>query len=211
MAFSWIACFVAVLCVVVSGAVSWIEETFTRNSLMRPKMGFIGHAGMWGDFFLMPVFAGLVFPWLWNSCETFPYSPMPSLLLGVGATALSVYAHKFWWVGGKKDGATTHIFPRYNGNTMSEDVSMAGRFHVVYMAIVIVLVVFFFLGRQPMPTIIVATAILALHATVGTLLPGPASNGKWINRGTIPVLVGIWTAIPTAVLAKIYLFGAVLR
>jgi hypothetical protein len=187
MKFSFGAFFLTLSLVVLSGAVSFAEGTFTNKKV---TMGFMNHGGMWGDLILLSCVAGLVFPFFVKSRLLI----MASLFL---ALALTIVAHVQWGHWARTDGVTEHMFRGEKTGNWRSEMTAAGWMHVVVMTFLLATCSMYVLSSTPGKVVILVSFLLTIHVFVATVQPGWYCTGKfWTWRNFGPPLFAsglIWT------------------
>jgi hypothetical protein len=177
--FSWTAWLISAAAVVWSGAVAWLEGTWKRRPGL--DMGFVEHAGMWDDLVLLSVANALIVPHLtWGRWAG---------AAAVIATLASLWVHKHWYRGERRDHSFEHMWPSRPRGTWYGDLSWAGWLHVVYVVGELTLLLGFLV--HPMPPIAVAAvaAIFTLHVPIGLLQPRWFMTGRLASLRQQPLLV----------------------
>lgn len=192
MTWNWYAWFATAGFMFVSALVAAYEGTLTRHGFRRVKMPLVNHGGMWSDALILPVVNALLIP----PPPAAAHSALAIVLTGVGSVLLTFKMHGQWYVWLREQGHTCHMWPRFDRGQYS-DISLAGRLHVMFMAAeLVILGLAFLLSPLPRPTLLWVAALLSVHITVGTIQPGWFVTGRWIGKGTVPVLgaslVAIW-------------------
>jgi len=183
MKFSFAAFSATVLAVVMSGVVSSIERTLTSR---RVTMGFLNHAGMWGDLIIMSIVAGLVLPYIVvNRVCIFS-----SLSIGIMATLI---AHFLWAKWNRADNITGHMFPSHDTGRWYLDISAAGWMHFIVMAWLLSLMLMYVTSPMPTRGIVTVSILVTTHVVLATVQPGWYCTGRlwtWGNLGP-PLFVAV--------------------
>jgi len=134
---------------------------------------FIEHAGMWGDFFIVsPVVAYIL--------DTYSARwEVRRLLTTFGcATLLASLVLLLIWTEASK-----HL---YESMARGGYVTVTGALQFLYMAISLTGIAMYYLGTSDVSkrSVLVVTALLAVHVALGILLP------SWVTYGT--VVPGAW-------------------
>lgn len=186
MKFSFAAFFATVGLVIVSGIASFVEGTLTSR---RVTMGFINHAGMWGDLLIMSVVSGFVFPYLSRKQNHL----VPALLLALAATAL---AHFLWWNEMRSSAVTGHMFGSDRRAAWYQAMSIAGWLHVIVMTCLLAILFVYVVSPVPKQTVVAVSLLVTVHVVLATVQPGWYCTGKlWTWQNFVPPLAGaivIW-------------------
>jgi hypothetical protein len=175
---------VSVLAVIMSGVVAAAEGNARRRAGL--DMGFLDHAGMWGDLVLLPIANAAIVPWLTPGWGLFG--------AGVAATACSVGLH-MWWHGSATTAISDHMWPARSHGHWARDLSRAGWCHVAYVAAELTLLFAYALTPTPIATTLIVTAVLTIHVPIGVLQPAWFATGRvfdWNVRTTILALAAVW-------------------
>jgi hypothetical protein len=178
---AWLA---SVLAVIVSGLVAGVEGNARRRSGL--DMGFLDHAGMWGDLILLPLANAVIVPWLTAGSWLFT--------AGLAATACSLGLHR-WWHGGVRTAVRDHLWPDRAHGRWAHDLSWAGWCHVVYVAAELTLLFAYALTPTPLGPTLIVTAVLTIHVPIGVLQPAWFATGRvfeWNVRTMIAALALVW-------------------
>ena len=186
MKFSFPAFSAIVVAVVISGVVSLFEGTATSK---RITIGFLNHGGMWGDFIVMSVVTGLVFPYLVRNRSYV----LSALFI---ALTVTVVAHILWAKWMRSDGITGHIFPTHETGKWYLDMSGAGWMHVLVMAMLLAVMLMYAVSPLPRNVVISASLLLTVHLFLGMVQPSWYTTGElwtWKNFGpALVVTVLVW-------------------
>jgi hypothetical protein len=200
--FSWYFSLCTMGLVVIAAFFSWKEDTFTSKRGRKVTMGFVEHGGMWGDFYLMASFNGVVTPYIFaNPRIGFRWA---AVIITV-STVLSLIAHRSWVIGFRKDGITSHIIPWNRGGPWFRDIGASGGLHVVFTACQLALIICYIVTAMPKSSVIVASALLALHLPLGIIEPGwYCSNPRRVKGGDVIAVLWLIAAIAIVVAVKIH-------
>ena len=169
-------------------------------------MGFLHHSGMWGDFFIMSIVVGLVFPYLVRSKAVV----LSSLCIALTVTVL---AHILWAKGGPSTG---HMFPTHETGKWYLDISVAGWMHVLVMGALFTVMLIYAVSPLPTKSVVAVSILVTAHLFLGMVPAVWVSTGEtwtWRSFGP-PVLVAglvwgiamlkiqfatgsLWRALPT--------------
>ena len=186
MKFSFAAFSVLVLAVVISGAASFVDGTFTSR---RVTMGFLDHGGMWGNLIIMSVAAGVTVPYLVRS-RIIALSSLAIALL------VTIIAHVHWAASMRHDGSTGHMFHIHQTGTWYLDLSTAGWMHVLVMTMLLTLALMYAVSPVPVKIVLAMSLLLTAHVFLGMVEPAWYCTGKlWTWPNFAPPLLAaglIW-------------------
>lgn len=195
MKFSTTAFATTVVAVIISGLVSSVEGTLTSK---RVTMGFLNHAGMWGDLTIMATFVGFAFPYLVKR-------PMLVIVSSFISLAVTLIAHAQWAAWFRHVGITGHMFPTHAKGIWYLDLSKAGWMHVLVMTFLTAIVLMYVVSPLPEKIIVICSLLLTVHIVLSTALPGWYCTGEFWTWRDFGPLLSVTGVIWTVAILKIYM------
>lgn len=197
MEFSWLAWLMTVAVVVGEGLVSAWEGTFSRKQMRSPpiRLSFLWHWGVViGDLCILPIFNGLVIPYLHLS----PLEFAAFLFVSFIAT---LACHFAWWPTTEK--ALGFIYADWNGSGKIRefwyrDITVAGWMHVIFMTAELVVIVLYILTPMPSDIARIIGTIFLVFIPFGVIEPGvvegwPLSGEKMLVTFSFSIV--LWLVV----------------
>ncbi len=203
MEFYWQAYFSTVALVCYEGLCAICEKTFSRKQGRTPhiRLSFLWHWGVVvGDLIILPVFNGIVIPYL-----NFPIWGWSLFFLA--SLAITFYCHKAWWPTSEK--ALGFVYPDWERSGRDKklwyrDMSLAGGIHFIFMTLQLVIIFGYIFTAMPDEIVWQVCTIFLIFILFGVIEPGvvegwPLSKEKkLITLGTaiaLWLIVGVVTCI----------------
>ena len=184
MQWSWTAWIASVAAVVASGAIAWLEGSWSKRPGLG--MGFANHGGMWSDLVLLAFANAVIVPYL-----TFGPWVIGAVVL---STVASILVHMHWYGHHppgqpNADARGNHMWPCRNRGTWWGDLSWSGRAHVLYVIGELALLAGFLVHDVPVDVILFVAIVFTIHVPIGLLQPRYFLTGHIATTTEQPLLV----------------------
>jgi hypothetical protein len=209
---NWRIVAITALFVVMEGIISWQEGTLKKSSWKKPHLSFLGHGGVWGDFFLFSLINGLV----WNYLD---FSPVKLILAGIVGIGATTSMHELWYTTQPYNGFKSSFWssgrhwgsnPRFNWEVRVHhcftDLSQTGWGHAIFMTLQVAILLLYIVSPVPAKIVWTVSILLTIFWPLGIIQPCWAITYKWIDRQALLSSIGVVGATWIVTLLKLTIF-----
>jgi len=192
MEFNWLAAAITFLAMVIEAFISYGEETFWRSQRRNVRMTFLWNwAISVGGFIILPIFNAIIVSQL----------RLELWLYVVGCCAgilITLFLYWLWWKQGDENKGHVLYWDIKKAARWSENVTVAGWLHFVYMVIEIMFLFVYIFSPMSQAVVLVVGGLFLIYVILVNI---QAKEIQYSFRW--PVIVGELAAVFVVTMAKL--------